>query len=260
MISSDVPLPAREDWTTDCVPYEAFLGPPPPVPVPVPVMAADPLHHLASGAPFMTAKRRLMNSGWFGAACFLQWLHVEQWRRVPEHFAHLTFVASEGALPDAIPLDAPLSMVTMLRNPLDRVLSSYHWWQYMMDAMPEAPTECEAYWVPYNSSLEQWLQQYPDNWVTREFAGMSALYDRDSYGRMVPLRVADVQRAKQRLHYFAAVLIMEKQETSQFLLENVFGWREIDFDRHRAGSSRLVLPLSLLGFELPTRLTCIFDT
>ncbi|KAG7666663.1 hypothetical protein NADE_003538 [Nannochloris sp. 'desiccata'] len=239
MIVEDVPLPFRSDWTTNCVPFESFLGPHPAVGGGS-MSTRNTINLLSkSTAPELSqhSSRHLLGT-WLGGACFLGFLTPHQFSVLPRHYRPLTFVASEGAFPNVMPLDVSLAMVTMLRNPLDRVLSSYRWWQFMSKAMPHSPSECRAYWAPPNATFNQWLDWYPDNWMTRELAGNEALYRKDAQGRPGPLTAADVLKAKQRLHYFAAILIMERPEESQVLLKNVFGWRDVDLDGHRAGSVR----------------------
>jgi hypothetical protein len=223
MIVEDVPLPFRSDWTTNCVPYESFLGP-------YPAIGGGILL-------FHSASRHLLGT-WLGGACFLGFLSPAQFSVLPRHYRPLTFAASEGAFPTVMPLDAPLAMVTMLRNPLDRVLSSYQWFRFMITAMPHSPTECRAYYAPSNATFEEWLDWYPDNWMTRELAGNEALYRKNSQGRPGALTADDILKAKQRLHYFAAILIMERPEESELLLKNLFGWKVVDLDSHRAGSIR----------------------
>ncbi|KAI3429348.1 hypothetical protein D9Q98_005443 [Chlorella vulgaris] len=221
MVAESAPLPQRKEWDTNCVPYEAFLGPHPAV---------------GSGAASILQPRpaaavtRSLKARWLGGACWLAFLTTAQLRALPHHFRPLTFVASEGPLPDAVPLDAPLAWVTMLRHPLDRLLSSYRWWQFMMQAMPSAPAECRAYSAPANATLEQWLKVVPDNWMTRELVGRSALYQQR------PVTDADLLLAQQRLHYFAAVLLLEEPASSMALIRQLFGWQHTDWDGARAGS------------------------
>lgn len=215
--------------------------------------------------------RTLHAHHWLGAACWLGFLTPAQLRALPHHFRPLTFVASEGPLPDAVPLDAPMAWVTMLRSPLDRVLSSYRWWRLMVERMPQAPggaggawaasilphcvvgmlggvpqapsptshlsrkprwcaAECRAYSAPASASLEQWLEAYPANWMTRELVGRTALYQRRK------LTEADLLLAKRRLHYFAAVLLLEAPRSSMALMQRLFGWREVGWEAARAGS------------------------
>lgn len=235
MEAEDTPLPFRTDWTTNCVPYEAFLGPHPAVGGSGTADVAM-QRHFQRNQPHRY--RRRLSAAWLGGACFVGFLTPAQLRVMHSHYRPLTFVASEGPLPDALPLDPAFAMVTMLRDPLDRALSSYKWWQFMVGAMPQSPTECRAYWVPPNATLEQWLTLYPDNWMTRELAGREALYRRGPRGLPGPLKAEDVEVAKQRLHAFAAVMILERWEDSMKLMRGMFGWKDLDFGAHRAGSMK----------------------
>jgi hypothetical protein len=227
-VAEDVQLPFRKDWTTNCVPYEAFLGPHPAVSGSISTLQRQPA----------AAARRRLQAPWLGGACFFGFLTPAQLRALPHHFRPLTFIASEGPVPDAFPLDAPFALATMLRDPLDRVVSSYEWWVWMTTAMPSSPAECRAYWAPANATLAQWLGAYPDNWVTRELAGTSALYRRAASGAPAALTPAEVARAKARLHYFGGVLVMERWEASMALMQARYGWGEVDHEKHRAGSRR----------------------
>ena len=177
-MAADSPkLPFRSDWDTNCVPYEAFLGPHPAVgasaaaatgaaagagatgralrqgqralpgggggaAAAVGAAAEDTAAVPSSlpGAGMSSAHGRSLRAFWLGGACWLGFLTPPQLRALPQHYAPLTFVASEGPLPEALPLDNPrLALVTMLRRPLDRTLSSYRWWRFMLEAMPQAP-------------------------------------------------------------------------------------------------------------------------
>ena len=124
--------------------------------------------------------------------------------------------------------------------------------------------ECHAYSAPDNATLEEWLDAYPDNWMTRELVrtackdaashsachaclglpavpycppaqltqvGRSVLYDRR------PLAAADLRAAQARLHLFAAVLVLERPQASMALLRARFGWQETGWAEHRAGSA-----------------------
>jgi hypothetical protein len=154
-------LPNRKDWNTNCVPYEAFLGPHPAAAASIGSTVRSLQQAAAAAAEAAAAadgelgwqqpandsgsaegSRRHLQGLWLGGACWLGFLTPAQFRALPQHFRPLTFVASEGPLPDSLPLDAPFALVTMLRHPLDRVLSSYRWWQVMVERMPQAPGGC----------------------------------------------------------------------------------------------------------------------
>lgn len=68
--------------------------------------------------------------------------------------------------------------------------------------------------------------------MTRELLGRSALYD----WRRRRLTGADLEAAKRRLHAFAAVLLLERPASSMALMAARFGWREVGWEEHRAGS------------------------
>lgn len=175
MVADSPKLPFRSDWDTNCVPFEAFLGPHPAVgssaaaarallqarrtpplgdeggdsgaAAPAAAAAAtidgapaNPQHAVSSSTSTGSPAGRRLSAFWLGGACWLGFLTPPQLKALPQHYAPLTFVASEGPLPEALPLENPrLAMVTMLRRPADRALSSFHWWRYMLEAMPQAP-------------------------------------------------------------------------------------------------------------------------
>jgi hypothetical protein len=148
-------LPHYPNWTTNCVPYESFLGRHPAFtrgstwvlqPAQQP---AEPL------APIQHGQRRRLGAAWLGAACFLGFLTPPLLRELPRHYAPLTFIASEGPLPDVWPLNLPFATVTMLRRPADRVLSSYRWWQVCC----ERHSTCKMH---ANISLLWWCTSHTD--------------------------------------------------------------------------------------------------
>lgn len=86
--------------------------------------------------------------------------------------------------------------------------------------------------MPANATLIEWLEASPDNWMTRELLGRTALYS----WRRRPLTAADLAAAQARLHLFSAVLILEQPASSMAAMRALFGWRETGWDAHRAGS------------------------
>jgi len=62
--------------------------------------------------------------------------------------------------------------------------------------------------------------------------GRSALYQHRSW----VLSEADLLTAQRRLHYFAAVLLLEQPGSSMEFMASRFGWREVGWREHRAGS------------------------
>lgn len=172
MVAETAQLPNRADWDSNCVPYEAFLGPHPavglarstaqknssgdgpsapqalrqlqqreqqqaagaspvaalslPLPLPLPLRQQAEVperqgqHHRSlklwpqPGSSFQVegAARQLHAAHWLGGACWFGFLTPAQLRVLPHHFLPLTFLASEGALPDSVPLDLPFAMVS----------------------------------------------------------------------------------------------------------------------------------------------------
>lgn len=167
-------------------------------------------------------------------------------------------------MPDPVALDVPYATVTMLRDPLDRTLSSYHWWASVVDRFSDRDggrdaAICQAFWAPPGSTLEQvmraphlrlcafvaearvtqmaaagkvpvpspqFLAVYPDNWQTRSLLGRSAMAGRFQ-GPFSGGRLSreDLRVAVARLHYFTAVLIVEDMEGSLTKMQRMFGWR-----------------------------------
>lgn len=121
---------------------------------------AEPGPALSSGS----MRRRLLGA-WLGGACWLGFLTPPKLAALPGHYAPLKFLASEGPLPDRLPFTLPFSLATMVRHPLDRALSAYHWWLEMTQRMPWAAAECHAYAPPPNATLVQWLEAYPGGGV-----------------------------------------------------------------------------------------------
>eukprot|EP00887_Chlorella_sp_A99_P003192 scaffold9.g3192.t1 len=243
MEAEAAPLPGRPDWTTNCAPLEAFLGPLPALGLDRPASPPPQPPPSSQQQQAAAAARRRLRAAWLGAACWLAGLSPAQLRVLPHHFQPLTFVASEGPWPDAVPLDVKgVAWVTMLRHPLDRTLSSYKWWRFMAAPGSGWPqmlqAECRAYASPpANASLEEWLAVYPDNWMTRELAGRAALYGSAATSfRRPPLTAAHLRLAQQRLHYAAAVLLTDDWGGSAAQMRALFGWSDVDFERHRAGS------------------------
>jgi hypothetical protein len=71
--------------------------------------------------------------------------------------------------------------------------------------------------------------------MTRELVGAAALYKKGK-GRLLPLTQDHLLIAKQRLHLFSAVLLLERWGPSMSLMHRIFGWRELDYTGARAGS------------------------
>jgi len=222
-------------WDTNCVPVEVFSRPHPPW-----VLAGE--EYRGSGA----ISSSLSSSPWAGGVCWLGHLSPDQQRTLHDHFAGgLTFLASEGALPDQFVLDSPFVLIGTFRSPQVRTLSSYYWWQdlAMRFGPYQAPLCGASYFVPNaNATLAEFLTVYPDNWQTRTLLGRSYLLERnkDDKDAASDTFIDDVETnaALTRLHYFDLVLIVEDLPGSLALLRKKLGWTKGDWDTERKGSRR----------------------
>jgi len=233
-------LPHVKNWNTNCVPMAAFLNRPPRTLVTnalVKLQSVGPEDLLAHESIDGSIDSSIDGSTtWLGGACFYGHLSVGGQHAIPATFPDLGFIASEGPMPDELAMDVAYPLVTMLRKPMDRVLSSYKWWKFMVHRFPaNTGSICSTYKVVddqgntnYNASLWEWVQSYPDNWVTRSLLGARYLYNHSKH----PLKPSHVVEAKNRLQAFSAVLVLEEFERSMELMERVFEWPNVD--KHKA--------------------------
>lgn len=222
-------LPNVQNWGTDCVPYEAFLS------RPSPSFLSNSLMKLSS----VDADKLVSHSGWLGGACFFGHLSVSAQHALPRAFPNLGFVASEGPLPDDLALNLDYPMVTMMRDPFDRIVSAHKWWRFMAQRFPgagAAASICSAYVAPANATLSEWIDYYPDNWVTRSLLGAHYLYNFKT-----PLTLMDLERAKNRVDAFSAVLILEEYDLSMRVVRALFEWSE------KTGASEVAANVSPAG-------------
>lgn len=209
----------RPDWDSNCVPRQAFTTG----------------RATARGLPVDDAAIE-----WRGAACWIQETGARHQRDLPALLPGLDFIASEGALPDRLALHAPVSRITMLREPLSRTLSSFHWWGALKEAWgadSRLTRICQCYAAPHNATLDEWIEAFPSDFQTRSLLGRRYLYSR------APLTAEDFADAVERLRYFSAVLLLERFDESLELLRRRLGWRGVgDGDEApsqvRAGSRR----------------------
>ncbi|QDZ25091.1 hypothetical protein HOP50_15g76370 [Chloropicon primus] len=203
-------LPNVDTWGTDCVPYEAFLSRPSPS-----LLANSLLKFQTVDADELTS-----HQGWLGGACFFGHLTPSAQHALPRAFPNLGFVASEGPMPDEFVLNLDYPLIVMMRDPYDRIVSAHKWWQFMTERFPGSlGSICSTYSAPTNSTLSVWIDYYPDNWVTRSLLGQRKLHN---YHK--PLTLEDLERAKNRLEAFAAVLVLEEYDLSLKVVEELFGW------------------------------------
>jgi hypothetical protein len=206
-------LPAVDTWGTDCVPYEMFLSRPSPT--------------LLSNALFkytaVDSDKLTSHAGFMGGACFFGHLTTSAQHALPQAFPNLGFISSEGPLPEELALNVKFPLITMLRDPFDRIVSAYKWWKFMKSRFPgTSGAICSAYEAPANATLSEWIDYYPDNWLTRSLVGSHALYNHKHQA----VSSNDLEAAKNRLGAFSSVLILEEYDTSMLVLQRLFGWTQ----------------------------------
>lgn len=166
------------------------------------------------------------------------------------------FLASNGPMPDDLLISESGSMgmawITILRHPWERIVSTFRTWKRTMENLssengPKNLGEkivsstfyrqhssnaalCKRYYAAKNVTFYEWIQEYPDNWMVRTFAGHSAFW------RKSPMDRSDLGRASRNLHIFSLVGIMPLLQESIFLTKELFGWDITDMDEHRVPS------------------------
>ena len=117
-------------------------------------------------------------------------------------------------------LGVPCAYATMLRDPVDRVLSHYHYLRH---------ADVPRHELARDHGLEAWLEIEPDarNLQVQYLAGV--------FGEVGP---ADLETAKQRLERFAVVGLLEHFEASLALMARCFGFGELSYERKRVNPSR----------------------
>ena len=146
------------------------------------------------------------------------------------------FIAAEGAMPSAVPLDAPVVWLTILREPADRLVSAFGWY-LRFPVFRQADSRCSGNYPIVNSSTghalgpEEWLVSYPPNMMARSLCGANSLFTRGPSARAVfasiDMRAANAglfRCAQQRLRIFAVVGILEHPHETQKVMAEVLGW------------------------------------
>lgn len=113
-------------------------------------------------------------------------------------------------------LDHSASYVTMLRDPVSRIIS----WYDFVKAHP-----VYSIWVPPHLSLQEWIEQQHNmqfmNWQTRLLSG-SLIGDMDTL----------LEQAKHNLvHFFPAIGLTECFDESLLLFRKILGWKDIHYRR-----------------------------
>lgn len=105
--------------------------------------------------------------------------------------------------------------VTMLRDPVERVLSSY----YFLKTYPGYEPVAEM-------TIKQFIDSYPESRNLQTLM-LSGLKDRDDQGLFIP----NLERAIQNLNGFRAVGLTERFEQSVAMIGRALGWSNIEYPR-----------------------------
>jgi hypothetical protein len=126
-------------------------------------------------------------------------------------------------------LTEPVSYFTILREPVDRVISHY----YYHKTRPDDPIYESAQKLDLKAYVESRIGIFVDNFQTRMLAGK--WYDVPP-GQLLP---EALETAKRHLRdYFAVAGLTERFDETLFLLKAVYDWRNIYYMRHNVGSYR----------------------
>ena len=159
----------------------------------------------------------------------------------------LDLTSSEGPLPDIIPLDPDTKTIwlTILRHPIDRTLSSYHYFLKLQDTERKKRFmdndgmqfgECNNYRAPYNASLLSFLEHYPDNYVTRDLCGRHTMNNVPKWG----INEFHYECAVRRLQFiFSVVLVAEMEYEWPVTLEKTLGWKRFPISSPLSSSPSL---------------------
>ena len=203
-------------WGTDCVPFEAVAG--------THYISEREKGELQQKLKVLSLTDLRGGEEWWGGACWWGHLGIDAQSAVPELLRPgLRFFASEGPMPDSLDLDLGYPMVTALRDPVDRTLSAYKWFKRLGSQFPGInPSICRAYFIEGAAgsvSLEDWLETYPSDWMTRTMLGQRWVQEHAKKA----IGASEFEVAKRRLEVYNAVLLSESLEEGMEVLEELFG-------------------------------------
>ena len=165
--------------------------------------------------------------------CPFMHLNGDGVRSLAQKFDSLSFVSAEGAMPAVVPLDAPVIWISTLRQPMDRLISAYHWWREQAWARPSLLV-CHGYAATTRNAdtrALRWLELVPDNFMARSFCGGPRAWSQSiggkRHGLSAPNSLFDC--ALRRLRLFAVVTVAELPEVSARVLAARLGWRHFKF-------------------------------
>lgn len=136
-------------------------------------------------------------------------------------------------------LPGDLVFISMLRDPIERTISSYYYERYVRKTEP-------AVSLPLRAFIQQGGYLPGDNWMVRCFSGAS---ESVPFGRCTPQMLEAAKSAADR---FALIGLSERFDESYAMLCQMFGWRV------RYASARNINPhRTPLGDSSPEDIACI---
>lgn len=125
-------------------------------------------------------------------------------------------------------VNKPFTYVTMLRDPVDRVISAYYYLHKNPYTIEEFKKKIDrASLMEFITQYDKDFQYFVNNMQTRIASGE---YDP---------KMADLKKAKENLKdYFSVVGITEKFDESIYLMKERFGWRNISYKKQNVSMVR----------------------
>jgi hypothetical protein len=133
-------------------------------------------------------------------------------------------------------LNGPFSYFTMLRDPIERTISTYYYIRHYSSHPLNAQAQCQ--------SLDEFVGAYEtvDNNMTR-FLSQVKLQSQLSQQQIIPPGQCTremLDRAKQNLkQYFKVVGLVERFDESLLLFKQAFGWHNIFYKKMNVNKKRL---------------------
>jgi len=126
--------------------------------------------------------------------------------------------------------DRPHTYITMLRDPVQRVISEYY---YIKAARPHDPYIHDKIWKE-NLSLEDYVNSTDERFLLRT----QNMQTRFSSGSLT-LDQIDLEKAKENLNkHFSVVGITEMFDLSIFAMKKHFGWKDISYENRVVNKER----------------------
>lgn len=150
----------------------------------------------------------------------------------PEKLAKIEMLRGHFAFGLAKQLPTTAAYFTILREPIDRVISYYHF-------VRRTPHHyCYQQVTKQNMSLEQFVTSHIDTLVAN---GQTRLLANLSHGHEIPFgscTASHLAQAKQNLRKMRVVGLTERFDETLFLLRAAFGWRKISYARQNVTTNR----------------------